>query len=514
MRPLWRWAIAALAVTGCAQGAVTPVAQTPQAIGPGLDLYKAHLSLGLTVERRVQALPAPAAWDTVVVTVNSPRLKGPLTAPIVTGAATLSIGFNVPVGSASIEAALFHGGATGSLVASGSTVLALVAGPNVASLSVQPTGVTLGTLAGGGGSGASANGIPAQDSLLNRPMDVVTDTAGNVLFAEESNHRVRMIPKVAGTYFGIPMTSGRVYTVAGTGGAGLGGDNLLATSADLNRPCGIALDASGNLYIADTYNHKIRRVNPSGVITTAVGNGVPGGAGDGINAPDAQLKSPEGVAVDGAGNLYIADTGNHQIVMVPAAAGNYFGKTMAANAYYAIAGTFGVSGFAGDGNMAGTGTQFNSPAALRFTPQGDLIIADTMNHRIRLIPTVSGHRFGMTRAMNIVNTLAGNGSPGSYGEGIMATTAQVCAPVGLAINSSGNLFFADTQNHRIRQVDYNGMISTVAGVGASGFENGLAMLNGKFSAPRGLAFGGADELVVADTNNHQLRIVRNWAGGN
>ncbi|HEY9900478.1 MAG TPA: hypothetical protein V6D00_14980 [Pantanalinema sp.] len=512
MRALRRSMIVALAVTGCAPATVSPAARAPQAIAPGLGLYQARIDLALELERRVQALPAPAAWDTVVVTVSSQHLKAPLvSSPLSTSAASLSVGFSVPVGSASIEAALFHGGASGSLIASGSTAIALVAGPNVATLSVQPTGGTLGTLVGSGGTGFSPNGTSAASALLNQPTGVVMDASGSVLFVERANHSVRMVPKVPGTYFGVAMDAGRVYTVAGDGSPGNSGDGGPATAARLQYPTGLALDPLGSLYIADTTNNKIRRVNPSGTITTFAGNGVAGPCTDGYPATSAQLSGPSGVAVDASGNLYIADSGNHLVCMVPVAAGSYFGKSMAANSLYKIAGT-GIGGFDGDG-MPGTSTRLAYPTAVALNSWGDLVVADTMNHRVRLLPAVAGNRYGQGLAADAMATIAGTGTAGFNADFIAGMSAQLANPSAVAIDSAGNVLIADSSNHRIRKLGYDGQISTLAGGSGSGFENGLATVSGKFSFPWGIALTPFQEVVIADRDNHQLRLLRPWPGG-
>ncbi|MBO9539851.1 hypothetical protein J7643_04565 [bacterium] len=508
MRVRWGLLITMLAAAGCAPGAVSPVARAPQAIAPRFALYQANLALDLQTERTVQALPAPAAWDTVVVTVNSPRLKAPLVSPVFTSAASLSVGFTVPVGSASIEATLFQGGATGSLIASGSTTLALLAGPNVATISVMPEGSTVGTLAGTGTPGFSPEGTAAASAQLNRPTDVAVDASGNVIFVEEGNHRVRMIPKVPGTYFGQAMLAGRVYTVAGTGAVGLAGDNGPATSAQLNAPSGLALDASGNLYIADTNNNKIRRVDSAGIITTSVGNGIAGGSADGMNAATAQIKGPTGVAVDASGNLFVADTQNHLVCMVPAAAGNYFGKTMTAQYLYKIAGT-GTMGFNGDGAY-GTSSQLNAPTALRVDDMGNLIIADTGNNRVRILAAAAGNRFTLSLAAFYLYTITGGGA--SSADFIPAMSAKLESPAGIALDAAGNLLVADSLNHRIRKVVPGGQISTLAGGLAAGFGNGLLM-NAKFNSPRGLVLTPSGEVLIADRDNHRLRLLRAGMGG-
>jgi hypothetical protein len=236
------------------------------------------------------------SWDTVQVKVSSPRLKSPfLSQPLVTTDATVSLAILVPPGSATIEAALFNGGTEGTLLASGSAVVNLLPGPNVASLSVMPVGATLGVVAGNGMTSGGTEGSLPMETPVNAPVGVAVHPSGGLLYVERDAHRVRMIPKSAGTYYGVNMDANQVYTVAGTGSPGDMGDGGPATSAMLQDPSAIALDASGSLYIADTINNRIRKVVSDGTITTAVGSTVPGSSSEGYPVTSARFKAPEGV---------------------------------------------------------------------------------------------------------------------------------------------------------------------------------------------------------------------------
>src|SRR5205814_1565897 len=218
-----------------------------------------------------------------------------------------------------------------------------------------------------------------------------------------------------------------INTVAG-GGAGDGGD---ATIANLNSPASVAVDSSGNLYIADLGNERIRKIAAAtGIITTVAGNGVLGFTGDGGAATKASLNSPASVALDASGNLYIADYFNHRIRKIAAATGII--TTVAGN---------GSPSFAGDGGAA-TSASLNSPSGVALDASGNLYIADFFDNRIRKVDAASG----------IITTVAGNGSFGFAGDGGAATSASLSGPAGVAVDAGGNLYIADYANHRIRKV--------------------------------------------------------------
>ena len=225
--------------------------------------------------------------------------------------------------------------------------------------------------------------------------------------------------------------------VAGNGTPGCSGDNGPATSAQLDYPSGVAVDSAGNLYIADTYNHRIRKVS-NGVITTVAGNGTAGFSGDNGPATSAQLNYPAGVAVDSAGNLYIADTYNQPHPQGLERGDHHRGGKRDV-------------GFSGDNGPA-TSAELNYPDGVAVDSAGNLYIADTCNNRIRKVSN------------GVITTVAGNGTPGFSGDNGPATSAQLNYPDGVAVDSAGNLYIADTGNNRIRKVS-NGVITTVAGNG-------------------------------------------------
>ena len=273
-----------------------------------------------------------------------------------------------------------------------------------------------------------------------------------------------------------------ISTVAGTGDAGFNGDVITATTAQLNAPSGVAVKPSGQVYVADTTNHRVRLIDTSGVITTVAGTGVPGDSGDGGPASQAQLNFPYDVALDFSGQIYVADQQNHRIRMIDTS-----------GVLTTVAGT-GTPGANGDGGMA-TQAELTIPQAVTIDAAGRILIADTGNHRIRLIDT-SG----------VITTVAGTGAPGSNGDGGAATAAQLNFPGGIAIDEVGQIYIADTHNHRIRMIDTSGVITTVAGTGASGSNgDGGPATNAFLNFPAGLSFDSLGNLLVADQFNSRIR---------
>ena len=258
-----------------------------------------------------------------------------------------------------------------------------------------------------------------------------------------------------------------------------------ATTVPVLLPSGVAYDAGGNLYVADTGKHVLLKVTAAGVLTTVAGTGTQGFDGDGGPATAALLDSPTGVALDGSGNIYLADSHNHRIRRVDAVSG---GMTT-------FAGT-GAAGFSADGTSA-TGTAMDLPTALAVNTDGDLFFADSRAHLIRRIDHVSG----------LVTTVAGNGTQGYAGDGGLATAASLDAPEGLAIDGGANLYVSDAHNQRVRRVDgKTGVITTVVGTGQAGFSGDAG--SGTLAAvrlPRGLALDAAGNLLLVDSQNHRIR---------
>jgi sugar lactone lactonase YvrE len=274
-----------------------------------------------------------------------------------------------------------------------------------------------------------------------------------------------------------------INTSAGNGAASFTGDGSIATGASLNYPVGIALASDGSLYIADTFNQRIRRVAPDGTITTVAGNGSSALAGDGGAATSASFFNPCGIAVDGAGNIYIADTRNHVVRRIQ---GSNITK---------IAGT-GEAAYSGDGGPANEAT-LNTPTGLALDRAGNLYIADTLNSRIRRIST-SG----------TISTFAGNGVNGYDNDLVAAPDAALQYPQGIAVDADGNVYIADTFNDRIRRVGTDGIIDTVAGNGVNRFagDRGPA-INASLNYPKAVALDGVGNLFIVDSFNSRIRRV-------
>jgi hypothetical protein len=239
------------------------------------------------------------------------------------------------------------------------------------------------------------DGGPAVSAFLNNACGATADHSGNIVIADTGDNRIRVIAKRTGTFYGRAMTAGDIYTVAGTGRAGFSGDGGRACSTEVNNPAVVALDGAGNLVIADTGNNRTRVVAATtGVfyglmmtahhIYTVAGDGTAGFSGDGGPAASAELNGPQAVAVDGAGNLVIADTGNSRIRVVAATTGVFYGQMMTAGHIYTVAGD-GTAGFSGDGGPA-VSAELNGPRGATVDGTGNLVIADTGNNRIAWWP--------------------------------------------------------------------------------------------------------------------------------
>ena len=249
------------------------------------------------------------------------------------------------------------------------------------------------TVAGDGRQGFSGDGGPATNAELNFPEGVAVDAAGNLLIAAVGNHRIRMVAARTGTFYGQPMTAGDIYTVAGDGTQGFSGDGGPATTAELSSPVGVAVDAAGNLLIADGGNERVRvaaahdgtfygQPMTAGDIYTVAGDGSSGFSGDGGPATSAGL-DPGRVTVDAAGNLLIADIFNRRVRVVAASTGTFYGQAMTAGDIYTVAGD-GNFGFSGDGGPA-TSAELSRPEGVAVDATGNLLIADGDNQRIRMV---------------------------------------------------------------------------------------------------------------------------------
>ena len=286
----------------------------------------------------------------------------------------------------------------------------------------------------------------------------------------------------------VHVSPGMITAYAGTGTQGYAGDNAAATAALLRDPQGVEVAANGDLYIADTGNHAVRKVSAAtGVITTVAGSGPSGSSGDGGPATSAKLHSPAGVAVAANGDIYLSDTANDRIRKVTAATG----------IITTFAGT-GTAGYQGDGGAA-TSARLNTPEGVTLAANGDLYIADTGNNAVRKVSAAT---------LNI-STYAGTGTAGFLGDGGAATSARLNAPEAVSLNSAGDLYIADTGNNRIRRVTAgSGVITTIAGTGtAGGTGDGGPATAARLNSPRGITVSATGAYYIGDRSNNRARKV-------
>ncbi len=327
----------------------------------------------------------------------------------------------------------------------------------------------------GGAGGYSGDHGPANMAQLNKCTGVAFDGAGNVYIADRDNNVVRKVN-----------TLGIITTFAGTDTPGYSGNGNAAVLARLNHPCSVASDAAGNVYISDNGNNVIRIVSTAGIINTYAGNDTAGYSGDSGPANYASLNNPLGIAVDGTGNLYIADAGNHVVRKVDGAG---IISTIAGN------GTYGYSGDNGPAVEA----QLSNPVDVAVDPYGDVFIADINNNVVRELLDSTGD----------IVTFAGNGTAGHAGDGGDATNAQLFFPSSVSVDNGGSVYITDQGNNTVRRVDSLGNISVFAGVpltnGYSG-DNGdptLAHLN----SPSDVTADGWGRIYIADYGNNVIRLV-------
>ena len=331
--------------------------------------------------------------------------------------------------------------------------------------------------------GSFGDGKPAIQAQLYAPTGVAIDNQGNVFIADADSRLVRKIDAITGV----------MSTVAGNGDTGSDGDGGLAVNAQLSNPYEITIDGASNLYISDQSAHCVRKVDLlTGLISTVAGvNRAWGFSGDGGLAIEAKLAGPTSVCFDAPGNIYVCDLGNHRIRKIEKTTG----------IITTIVGT-GVSGFSGDGGLA-TSAQLSYPTDVAIDSDGNLLITDRDNHRIRKVNLTT----------NVISTVAGIGTSGFSGENGLATSAQLNLPLKLVVDPDGNVYFSDTNNERIRKIDHQtGIITTVAGNGIRGFsgDTGLAT-SAQLASPQGLGIDSNGNIFIAEYLNRRIRKVT--AGG-
>lgn len=326
---------------------------------------------------------------------------------------------------------------------------------------------TISAFAGTGTAGFSGDGGAPTSAQLSSPAGIAFDSSGNLYIADSANHVIRKI------------SGGTISTVAGTSGtAGFSGDGKAATSAELRHPAGVAVDSSGNIYIADTGNHVIRMVSTGGTISTVAGNNLGGYAGDTGAAVNAELEFPGSVAVDSSGNIYIADSGNNVIREVKGGI---------------------INTILGDGIAS---TVLSDPESIFLDGKGNLYICEGDGL----------HVLKFALATSTTTVIAGSGNIGFFGDFGPAIDAALYDPKSIALDSSGYLYIADTNNNRIRKVSLDGDITTIAGLGSPAYGgNGGPAAKAFLWAPHGLAVDGSGNVYVADTENQVIRLLKSVA---
>lgn len=396
------------------------------------------------------------------------------------------------------------------------------------------TGI-ISTYAGNGNTGYAGDGGPAAAATLNSPSDIATDTAGNLYIVDTNSNRIRKVTVV----------NGMISSLIGSGQASYGGDGGPATSAQFNFPGSVITDSSGNIFIADNENFRVRKVTKAGTISNFAGNGNQGYGGDGGPATAAQIDEIGALAVDNSGNLYIADMGNNVIRKVTAATGVI--TTIAGN---------GNQGYSGDGGAA-TKASLYAPTGIAVDSSANIYIADSGSNRIRkvtaatgIISTVAGSGTGgfggdggsalsaqmgayavaldnsgnlyitdvassrirkVTSSTGVISTLAGTGIEGANGDGGPASAAALSQPGAVAVDSAGNVYIADMGNNKIRKITASsGVINTIAGTGVAAFsgDGGLGT-SATLNQPGGLCLDSSNAVYIADTNNLRIRKLAN-----
>lgn len=338
------------------------------------------------------------------------------------------------------------------------------------------------TAAGSGTSGFSGDGGPAREAELNEPRDIAVDRYGTIYIADTKNHRIREINPATGV----------IQTVVGSGSKGYSGDGGSALNANLNSPKGVCLDVDGNLYIADTGNHRVRKIERrTGMVSTVAGNGKKGFGGDGGFANVATIRDPNRIAIDSDGNLFIAPAKGRDIIR-RVDSKNGLIESVAGGEY----------GYNGDGGAAKLAT-LKYPEGVAVDIYGNVFIADKNNKRVRRIDGETG----------VISTFAGIGKHGYEGDGGPATAAKISYPEDVAVDGEGTVFILDggmdmNGNRRVRKVDLDGVISTVAGDGNKRYfgDEGPAAAASIYA--KGIAVDVKGNLWIADTGNHRVRVVR------
>jgi hypothetical protein len=367
-----------------------------------------------------------------------------------------------------------------------------------------PSAPMVRTVAGTGGSGG-----------LSSPSGVAVDASGDLFVADTNHCRVVLVPSHSGTLYGLRVAAHHAYNLAG---AGCGGE------AGLGHPTGVAVDHAGDVYVSEAAEQRVQIIRAGGhAVATVAGTGAPGYTGNGLAAPSSELNQPTGISVDTSGNLYVADTANCRVRVMPAAGGTFFGQTMVAHHLYSIAGT----GVCGSGQRSGPAAQAQlwNPVAVATDQAGDLFIADSGDQSILEVPVRSGTDYGTTIDAGDIAAIVGEGSNGPYledGLPALGPTAELNDPEGIAVSPSGTLFMTDGSQHCIRAVPsttstvfgrtmQGGDLYTLAGAlpvnTPSGQGNGTRWVVTHLGDPIGLAVSASGSVLFSDRQTQLVRAI-------
>jgi len=329
------------------------------------------------------------------------------------------------------------------------------------------------TIAGTGTPTYSGDGGPANLACIDYPTHITIDNSGNLFFGDYTNCCIRKIN-----------ASGIITTITGIGSYGYSGDGGPATAAANSGPAGVAVDGSGNIYFCDYNNSRIRKINTSGIITTIAGNGFAGFTGDGGPASSAQINTPWGIALDTSGNIYFSDRFNYRI------------RKINTSGIISTIGGNGISGFSGDSGPA-TDAELDQPVDIYVDIYNNLYFSDFFNQRIRKINTTG-----------IISTIAGNGISGYSVDGVPATSTEIYTPIGVAVDTAGNLYIGDYGNNRIRKVNTSGIITTIAGNGTLGYSgDGGPATSAQLNGPYGVTVAASGNIYISDAFNYRVRMI-------
>ncbi|MBE2289139.1 MAG: T9SS type A sorting domain-containing protein [Chitinophagaceae bacterium] len=333
------------------------------------------------------------------------------------------------------------------------------------------------TIAGTRTAGYSGDGGPATNAQLKAPYRVCCRKSESIYFSDALNHRIRKID----------LSTGVITTIAGNGIGGYNGDGIAATTAQLFIPQGLALDTNGNIYVGDALNYRVRKIDiATGIITTVAGKGIQGQNGDGGLGVNAELDGIVGINLDKQGNLYIVDYTNNKVR-----------KVNSSNGLISTVAGSGIAGYSGDGGDA-LSAKLNGVIDVYVNNTGDMIISDKLNNVLRKVAVASG----------VISTIAGTGANGFAGDGGSAIHATFNQQSGIYVDVGNNIFVADYQNGSIRKISGStGIITTVAGIGVTGFAGDEGPATNAKLFPTGTCVDSYGNLIIADNENNRIRKV-------